>query len=129
MSKKIEIFPTLEVVIPLQCDPLRSVLKHEDRINIDSDITLLMNEKRIANDIGVVQMLKERFEQENVSHSPYDGMTDDEIFQNIPSRSFQSVAERKAWVEYMADAYQRDIESLNSQLSELKEPVKEEVNE
>ena len=69
-------------------------------------------------------MLKERFEQENVSHSPYDGMTDEEIFNNIPSRSFQSVAERTAWVEYMVDSCQRNIEDLKSSVSDSNENVK-----
>lgn len=126
---KIEINPILEVVIPVQCDPLRTALKHEDRLNIDSDVTLLLNAKRIANDVGVVQLLKERFSERSFSHSPYEGMTDDEIFNSVPSRSFQSVAERSAWVEYMADAYQREIDSLKSSVSDSNENVKSEVNE
>lgn len=120
--------PVLECVIPVQEDSLRSVLLHEDRMNVDSDISLLLNENRLTNQ-GIIDELRNRFSQRLGSASPYEGMSDEEMFACTPSRSLQSVSERKAWTEYVCNRYEREIQRKKAELESTTEKVEETKSE
>lgn len=109
-------------VIPLQVDVCRALLLHDDLMNVDSDISLLLNEKRLENNASVIAELKSRFEQRPTGSSPFDGLDDDAIFEATCPRSFQSQSERAAWLDY----YTRNIDRNISQIKETIELQKKE---
>lgn len=122
--------PDISKVIPLQPDVCREVLVRDDVMNVDSDISLLLNEKRIQNNASVIAELKNRFESRPESSSVFDGMNDDAIFEATCPRSFQSVSERSAWLDYYTRNIDRNITALSNQVKEVKEETNnEQVNE
>lgn len=116
-------------VIPLQVDVCRPLLIHDGRMNVDSDISLLLNEKRLENNASVIAELKNRFSERSSSSSPFDGLDDDAIFEATCPRSFQSQSERSAWLDYYTRNIDRNITALKESFAKQEETKKEEVVE
>lgn len=92
-----------QVVVVPDIDELRDVLKIEGFQNVENDAVLLLNSRRLdfADPKVVADMIRKRFAEHNVQ-SPFDGLSDDEIFANIKSRHVQSFAELDNYAEYLS---------------------------
>lgn len=90
------------IVVP-DVDELRDVLKIEGFQNVENDAVLLLNSRRLdfADPKVVADIIRNRFAERNVQ-SPFDGLTDEEIFANIKSRHVQSFAELDNYAEYLS---------------------------
>ena len=92
-----------QVIVVPDVDELRDVLKIEGFQNVENDTVLLLNSRRLdfADPKVVADIIRHRFAERNVQ-SPFDGLTDDEIFANIKSRHIQSFAELDNYAEYLS---------------------------
>lgn len=92
-----------QVIVVPDVDELRDVLKIEGFQNVENDAVLLLNSRRLdfADPKIVADIIRKRFVERNVQ-SPFDGLSDDEIFANIKSRHIQSFAELDNYAEYLS---------------------------
>lgn len=99
-----------ETIIVSTADELHDLLKLDGYTNVQNDVALLLNSRRLEfeDPKAVADILRKRFAERSVS-SPFDGMTDDEIFVNIKSRHIQSLAELDNYAEYLAGALSVNI--------------------
>ena len=74
-------------IVVTQVDELRPILKMSDCDNIENDACLLLNTRRLdfADPKVVADIIRNRFASRNVQ-SPFEGLTDEEIFSTIKSR-------------------------------------------
>lgn len=87
---------------------------------IHSDIWILRQQDRLsALDDQLLQLVKERFSQSVPQSNPFDGMSDDDILDNIKSRYCQTAAELKNYLLVL----QREKESRISLAESEKEVV------
>ena len=92
-------------------DDLRFQSEENGSIRYVSDTTLLLNEKRIIEDIGEDAYKMFIRSLRDAPSSPYrsGNFTDDQLFTQIKSKYCQSPSEVRAWVRNMLDEMQ-DIE-------------------
>lgn len=92
-------------------DDLRFQVEENGSIRYVSDTTLLLNEKRIIEDIGEDAYKMFVRSLRDAPSSPYrsGNFTDDQLFTQIKSKYCQSPSEVREWVRYMLDEMQ-DIE-------------------
>lgn len=92
-------------------DDLRFQVEEDGSIRYVSDTTLLLNEKRIIEDIGEDAYKMFIRSLRDAPSSPYrsGNFTDDQLFTQIKSKYCQSPSEVREWVRMMLDEIQ-DIE-------------------
>lgn len=92
-------------------DDLRFQMEENGSIRYVSDTTLLLNEKRIIEDIGEDAYKMFIRSLRDAPSSPYrsGNFTDDQLFTQIKSKYCQSPSEVREWVRNMLDEMQ-DIE-------------------
>lgn len=92
-------------------DDLRFQVEENGSIRYVSDTTLLLNEKRIIEDIGEDAYKMFIRSLRDAPSSPYrsGNFTDDQLFTQIKSKYCQSPSEVREWVRTMLDEMQ-DIE-------------------
>ena len=92
-------------------DDLRFQMEENGSIRYVSDTTLLLNEKRIIEDIGEDAYKMFIRSLRDAPSSPYrsGNFTDDQLFTQIKSKYCQSPSEVREWVRSMLDEMQ-DIE-------------------
>lgn len=113
-----------EFVIARPIDDLRFQVEENGSIRYVSDTTLLLNEKRIIEDIGEDAYKMFIRSLRDAPSSPYrsGNFTDDQLFTQIKSKYCQSPSEVREWVRSMLDEMQ-DIEQS------VKDAVIEKQNE
>lgn len=100
-----------EFVKSRSIDDLRFQVEEDGSIRYVSDTTLLLNEKRIIEDIGEDAYKMFIRSLRDAPSSPYrsGNFTDEQLFTQIKSKYCQSPSEVRAWVRDMLDEMQ-DIE-------------------
>lgn len=100
-----------EFVKSRSIDDLRFQVEEDGSIRYVSDTTLLLNEKRIIEDIGEDAYKMFIRSLRDAPSSPYrsGNFTDDQLFTQIKSKYCQSPSEVREWVRNMLDEMQ-DIE-------------------
>lgn len=100
-----------EFVQARSIDDLRFQVEEDGSIRYVSDTTLLLNEKRIIEDIGedAYKMFIRSLRDAPLSPYRSGNFTDDQLFTQIKSKYCQSPSEVRAWVREMLDEIQ-DIE-------------------
>lgn len=100
-----------EFVKARSIDDLRFQVEEDGSIRYVSDTTLLLNEKRIIEDIGedAYKMFIRSLRDAPLSPYRSGNFTDDQLFTQIKSKYCQSPSEVRAWVREMLDEIQ-DIE-------------------
>ena len=100
-----------EFVKARSIDDLRFQVEENGSIRYVSDTTLLLNEKRIIEDIGEDAYKMFIRSLRDAPSSPYrsGNFTDDQLFTQIKSKYCQSPSEVREWVRMMLDEMQ-DIE-------------------
>lgn len=100
-----------EFVKARSIDDLRFQVEEDGSIRYVSDTTLLLNEKRIIEDIGEDAYKMFIRSLRDAPSSPYrsGNFTDDQLFTQIKSKYCQSPSEVREWVREMLDEMQ-DIE-------------------
>lgn len=89
------------VVVPIQKDEFLSMCQNDDGV-IHSDIWLIRQQERLGmySPQDLAQLIATRFAQKQVPN-PYAGLSDEELFDTIRPRRFQSPAELKAWFDLL----------------------------
>ena len=111
-------FRSSEFVRPRPIDDLRIQVEANGSIRYVSDTTLLLNEKRIIEDIGEDAYKMFVRSLRDAPSSPYrsGNFTDEQLFTQIKSKYCQSPSEVREWVRDMLD-----------EMRDLEESVKNEV--
>ena len=117
-------------IVVTQVDELRPILKMSDCDNIENDACLLLNSRRLdfADPKVVVDIIRNRFASRNVQ-SPFEGLTDEEIFSTIKSRNMQSLSELDNFAEYLANTIGQNLLSADDKTLPVDEPKNELVSE
>lgn len=94
-----------EFVVKRPIDDLRFQVEENSSIRYVSDTTLLLNEKRIIEDIGEDAYKMFIRSLRDAPSSPYKSgnFTDDQLFTQIKSKYCQSPSEVREWVRDMLD--------------------------
>lgn len=94
-----------QTIVVSTADELHDLLKIDGYTNVQNDVALLLNSRRLdfEDPKAVADIIRKRFAERSVK-SPFEGMTDEEIFVNIKSRHVQSLAELDNYAEYIAGA-------------------------
>lgn len=83
---------------------------------VTSDISLLFNQKRLANRLSPVE-LREMFNRYSPNQSAYVSQLDDEtLMSTLKSRHVQSLSEMKAWTEYCLENFDNLIKEQNERI-------------
>lgn len=92
-----------EFVVVSQADELHDLLVLDGYTNVQNDVALLLNAKRLEfeDPKAVADIIRKRFAERNVT-SPFEGMSDDDIFANIKSRHIQTLNELDRYAEHIA---------------------------
>ena len=113
-------------------DDLRFQVEEDGSIRYVSDTTLLLNEKRIIEDIGEDAYKMFIRSLRDAPSSPYKSgnFTDDQLFTQIKSKYCQSPSEVREWVRDMLDEMQgiedfTKSELEREQLEQLKQSSKQ----
>ena len=117
-------------IVVTQVDELRPILKMSDCDNIENDACLLLNTRRLdfADPKVVADIIRNRFASRNVQ-SPFEGLTDEEIFSTIKSRNMQSLSELDNFAEYLANMIGQNLPSADDKTLPVDEPKNEHVSE
>lgn len=110
-------------------DELRFVQELNGSIRFVSDVTLLLNEQRIINDIGEDNYRNFIRELQVNPSSPYkDGnFTDEQLMTEIKSRYIQSPSEVREWVRDMLDKQEQISAEVKAKLEEMNASESESV--
>lgn len=103
-------------------DELRFVEEFNGSVRFVSDVTLLLNEQRIINDIGEDNYRNFIRELQVNPSSPYkDGnFTDEQLMTEIKSRYVQSPSEVREWVRDMLDKQEQISDDAKAKLEEMR---------
>lgn len=115
-----------EFVVKRPIDDLRFQLEEDGSIRYVSDTTLLLNEKRIIEDIGEDAYKMFIRSLRDAPSSPYrsGNFTDEQLFTQIKSRYCQSPSEVREWVRDMLDEM-KSIEDSVVVENEVEDSVQE----
>lgn len=104
-------------------DDLRFQVEENGSIRYVSDTTLLLNEKRIIEDIGEDAYKMFIRSLRDAPSSPYrsGNFTDDQLFTQIKSKYCQSPSEVREWVRMMLDEMQDIEQSVKDSIIERQE--------
>lgn len=104
-------------------DDLRFQVEENGSIRYVSDTTLLLNEKRIIEDIGEDAYKMFIRSLRDAPTSPYrsGNFTDDQLFTQIKSKYCQSPSEVREWVRTMLDEMQDIEQSVKDAIVEKQE--------
>ena len=102
-------------------DELRFIEELDGSVRFVSDATLLLNERRIINDIGEDNYRNFIRELQVNPSSPYkDGnFTDEQLMTEIKSRYVQSPSEVREWVRDMLDKQEQISDEAKAKLEEM----------
>lgn len=123
-------FRSSEFVKVRPIDTLRFQKEENGSIRYVSDTTLLLNEKRIIEDIGEDAYKMFIRSLRDAPSSPYKNgnFTDEQLFTQIKSKYCQSPSEVREWVRDMLDEMQNIEESVKQSFKEKEvqvvEPIK-----
>lgn len=112
-------------------DDLRFQVEENDSIRYVSDTTLLLNEKRIIEDIGEDAYKMFIRSLRDAPSSPYrsGNFTDDQLFTQIKSKYCQSPSEVREWVRTMLDEIQDIEQSVKDAIAKRQEQESAEESE
>lgn len=113
-------FRSSEFVKARPIDDLRFQVEENGSIRYVSDTTLLLNERRIIEDIGEDAYKMFIRSLRDAPSSPYrnGNFTDDQLFTQIKSKYCQSPSEVREWVRDMLDEMQDIEESVKKDVIE-----------
>lgn len=101
-------------VVPIVQDEFLELCVDDDGV-VHSDIWLIRNKDRLDmyNAQDFAQLVATRFSQKQVSN-PFAGLTDEQLFETIKPRQFQSPAQMKAWLD-MLESSSKEISAVLEQ--------------
>lgn len=113
-------FRSSEFVVKRPIDDLRFQVEENGSIRYVSDTTLLLNEKRIIEDIGEDAYKMFIRSLRDAPSSPYKSgnFTDEQLFTQIKSKYCQSPSEVREWVRDMLDEMQNIEDSVKVEIEE-----------
>ena len=117
-----------EFVVKRPIDDLRFQVEENGSVRYVSDTTLLLNEKRIIEDIGEDAYKMFIRSLRDAPSSPYRGgnFTDEQLFTQIKSKYCQSPSEVREWVRDMLDEMKAIEDSVVIE-NKIQDPVQDSV--
>lgn len=124
LCPKVACLTNFIIMITLELTPYDSLLVNLDKdgniSSFNSDVSLLQR----ADVLSMLPQSVNSLVDNNASHSPYDGMSDEDIISHTRSRRIQSPSELSDWSKSLELESKIEVSKLKSKSKSSKTPVK-----